>query len=447
MPTRPTAQPAPRSTPLLTKPGTLSSNDEGRTSVTRTHRPRHGRPLAIAARDDLVWSSAKVPTLTSLEPLANRLPHALRHHICSSAVPETDLERADCRGIPGWLLDVAHGQASVSRHQALFDSQVLPASQASRTRDAYFALWRSFVSYAFIHGALHEVLPSSSRLLKGYMWFLLQAGYRPGSLTLHIYAIIDRHRRFNHPFPHRECNVKAWIKAFERLCGVPRRDHAVVTATHLKAILSAPRTSLRHLRDTLIVAVGTVCALRVSELIELDVCDVLFDFEPNVLAMRVKKRKNVQKRAGLWPRIGVAVDPRFDIIALLREWLLRTGRRITAGCEKALYPRSSCHACGRLFSRLNNAGSLAYPVGHAFHAATHNTIRDAVRSSLSNTGFPTSDFSGISMRRGGLTTALTGGVPSDLYELQSGHASDQWKKYVHPGQEHKLLMFYRSFEM
>ena len=228
---------------------------------------------------------------------------------------------------------------------------------------------------------------------------------------------------------------------------MPRRDKLAITSTHLKAILSSPRTSLRDLRDSAIVALGTVCALRVSELIELDVCDLLFDFEPGMLAVRVKKRKNDQKRAGLWPRVGRASNPQFDIISLCQAWLARSGLSVQDSCEKARHPRSSCRVCGRLFTRLSGCGYKTFPVGHKMHGASTHTIRDAVSGRLELAGFPASEFSGISMRRGGLTTAIADGVPSSLYELQSGHTSDAWKHYVRPGQTDQLLRFFQAFKL
>jgi integrase len=348
--------------------------------------------------------------------------------------------------VPGWLCDDVGEENSLDDHARLFDSQILPATLAQRTRVSYFSNWRAFVTYAFIQDCLHEVLPASTRLIKAYLWFLLQAGYRPGTITLHIYAVIDRHVRYGYVFPIHRQHVKTWIKAFERLCGVPRRDKMAITATHLKAILSAPRTTLCQLRDTLIICLGTVCALRVSEVLQLDVCDVLFDFEPGVMALRVKKRKNDQKRAGLWPRIGHALSRRFDLIHLTREWLRRADLVVQSNCEKGQHSRSTCRTCGLLFSRIMGSGDRVFPVGHSFHAATPNTVAGAIKNSLTRVGFSCTEFSGISMRRGGLTTALAGGVPSELYELQSGHASANWKKYIHPGQEHKLLQFYESFK-
>lgn len=303
------------------------------------------------------------------------------------------------------------------------------------------------MTYAHLHDCLDQAVPASPTIVKGYLWFLLQSGYRPGTITLRLYSIIDRHARFNLPFPFHQREIKAWIKAFERVCGVPRRDKLAITSTHLKAVLSLPRNTLRSFRDVSIVALGTICALRVSEITELDVCDLLFDFEPGTLAVRIKKRKNDQKRAGLWPRIGHASNAKFDVILLLRSWLLRAGLQVEQGCEKPQHPRSACRVCGRLFSRLMSNGSAAFPVGHRMHGITPHTVSEALSNCLTLSGFPSSEFSGISMRRGGLTTALAGGVPSSLYELQSGHSSDSWKHYVRPGQTDQLLRFYHAFQL
>jgi hypothetical protein len=54
-------------------------------------------------------------------------------------------------------------------------------------------------------------------------------------------------------------------------------------------------------------------------------------------------------------------------------------------------------------------------------------------------------ISGVSMRQGGLSTAFEAGVPSELYELQSGHSSNAWKKYVRFGNVPQLLQFFQAF--
>ncbi len=43
--------------------------------------------------------------------------------------------------------------------------------------------------------------------------------------------------------------------------------------------------------------------------------------------------------------------------------------------------------------------------------------------------------------------ALEGRVLSDLYDLQSGPASDAWKSYIRFGRARLLLCFYQAFHV
>eukprot|EP00961_Rhodomonas_salina_P290202 3921459-Rhodomonas_salina.2 len=65
-----------------------------------------------------------------------------------------------------------------------------------------------------------------------------------------------------------------------------------------------------------------------------------------------------------------------------------------------------------------------FPVSHAWHGATDNTVAEAVRGSLQSIDLDAKGYCGKSLRVGWLTTALGSGVPSDLYELLSGHSSE-----------------------
>eukprot|EP00961_Rhodomonas_salina_P189965 2562939-Rhodomonas_salina.1 len=162
---------------------------------------------------------------------------------------------------------------------------------------------------------------------------------------MHIYAAIDRHRAYGETFPFTSRGVKRFrvIETFERLCGVPCKEAPAFTASHLSRVLHLPRRTLSQIRDAAIVAVGALWALRVEEITAIDVCDVLFDHDgAGTLAIRIKKRKNDQKRAGLWPRIGEAQDPALDVISLIRAWMARAGLSVHSGCEKGVHPRSTC---------------------------------------------------------------------------------------------------------
>jgi hypothetical protein len=395
---------------------------------------------------DLRWARARHPTLADITPLAALLPHALRGPILDPPPEITLFEANDCRGVPVEL--TLDDTLSLERDSHDFDAYIAPAAHSVRTRTAYYQHWKTFVTYAFVHGRLHDALPAPLPLLKGFMWSLIRCGLKPGTLILYLYSIVDRHARYRQPLQITRRDLKQWTVAFERLCGVPKVDRLAITAAHLRAALHLPRVTLRDVRDTLIIAIGTLCALRVSEIVQLDLCDVLFDFDsPGVMALRIKRRKNDTKRAGLWPRIGLPSNPRHDVQALTRQWMARADLRTHPACEKDRHPRSACRACGSFFSRLEGTSGRAYPVGHKMHGIERRTVTEAVHHVLGRLNIDPHLFSGISMRRGGLSTALEGGVPSELYELQSGHASDAWKSYVRSGQVGTLLRFYEAFAL
>ena len=55
---------------------------------------------------------------------------------------------------------------------------------------------------------------------------------------------------------------------------------------------------------------------------------------------------------------------------------------------------------------------------------TSDEVSAMVVRGLSHVGYDTSLFSGISARRGGISTAIEAGVPKAILWMQSGHAQD-----------------------
>eukprot|EP00961_Rhodomonas_salina_P008863 121031-Rhodomonas_salina.1 len=176
------------------------------------------------------------------------------------------MELADCRCIPDSLLGACDNLAAA---EALFDEQIDPAAQAVNTRQGYYDCWRSFVSYTFLHDALDQTLPAKPRLVKAYLWNMRQCGYKLGTVTSHIYAVINRHQAQEQPFPFSSRGVKRFIDAFKLICRVPRKEEPEFMVSHLRRLLRLPRHTLRQLRDAAIIAVGALCALRVKEITDL----------------------------------------------------------------------------------------------------------------------------------------------------------------------------------
>jgi hypothetical protein len=65
---------------------------------------------------------------------------------------------------------------------------------------------------------------------------------------------------------------------------------------------------------------------------------------------------------------------------------------------------------------------------------------------LGHVGFDTALFSGISARRGGLSTAIEAGVPECILWMQSGHAQDAAaRRYVRLQSPALLYQTWESF--
>ena len=110
------------------------------------------------------------------------------------------------------------------------------------------------------------------------------------------------------------------------------------------------------------------------------------------------------------------------------------------GCTKRAEPQCPCPVCPPLFPR-------SVDRGRSFDLSRLPTADEAsamVVRALGHVGFNTALFSGISARRGGLSTAIEAGVPEAILWMQSGHAQDvAARRYV---QLRSPKLLYRTWE-
>ena len=73
-------------------------------------------------------------------------------------------------------------------------------------------------------------------------------------------------------------------------------------------------------------------------------------------------------------------------------------------------------------------------------------IGDGLRRMMTICGADTKHFSGISARKGGLTTAITAGVTEEILFLQSGHGQARAaRNYIHLQDPARLFDTFRAF--
>eukprot|EP00961_Rhodomonas_salina_P157394 2119619-Rhodomonas_salina.1 len=96
-----------------------------------------------------------------------------------------------------------------------------------------------------------------------------------------------------------------------------------------------PAKNLTEKRDRAMVAVGTICALRPSEIIALDLCDLLRAIDgPGTLGLEILNCKNDKTKQGLRPRARKANDPRLCLIQAVDDYLLAAGLQLSQQCTK-----------------------------------------------------------------------------------------------------------------
>jgi hypothetical protein len=373
-------------------------------------------------------------------------PAQVREAVTKPPEGLTEFEKAQGRPLVFRMEDESNPfLSSLAAKAALFDAQVGPSTQKPATRASYWCAWRSFATFLLIHGAGDQCLPASEMAIKAFGVQLLMVGYTGASLTGFVEAILDRHKQWKVDLTVPKATIHAWLAAMQKGLGLPKRDKFFILPVHIRCVLQLPRTSLRQLRDACIMVVGTICALRVSEIARIDVCDLLWDFDgTDTLAILLWYRKNDGLKRGLFPRIGKGSSLATCPLALLREYVAAAKLEVSKGCTKGKWKRSPCNACGRLFRNTTAAGK-AMAVMQQDQTVNRSIIAAAVKDNLLRIGVAPDNFSAVSMRRGGVSAAVAAGVNETLWKLQSGHRSIAWQHYADVVRREQLYEFCNAF--
>lgn len=409
------------------------------------------RPLAHRQRKEVenilskaLWSTSFTPTLKELKGLERLVHEEKRLAVLEPPAGLTAFELAAGRPLVFMGTDNQF-ESSLEEKARLFDALILPAAQKLATRMGYWGAWRAFVTFLLINGNLEQAMPASPTAIKAFAMHLVMLGYAGASIMRFFEGIIDRHRRYEYELGVPATTIRKWVEAIQKQLGLPKREKFFILPLHIRCALQLPRTSLKHLRDVAILTVGTICALRAAEVGRLDVCDILWDFDgKDTLAVALWYRKNDGFKKGLHPRIGKGSGRETCPLILLREYMQRGGLTTSPACTKGRWTRSPCEACGRFF-RNTSAGGTRLEGARSAWNMSKNVIGDAVKESLSRIGVDPGNYTAVSMRRGGVSAAVAGGVNETLWKLQSGHRGVSWQNYADIVKKDQLYLFFDAF--
>ena len=424
---------------------------EGEEEETELAQYEHGEAAADAVAEDLQagiremvlyaldpeianrvsWSTANFPTLASLASLAgddlfSRLPIERQRELLEDQSQQTPVERGDGL-MPAVRVKHAAGRlASVAQLSAIFEECVGPAELEASTRTNYHASWRLVVTWGIAHECVAGVLPMTKDTLKALTLELLMAGCASGTIGSVWSSIEERHRRFGHPLPLGEPGAfRRLYKAVSAVKGAPSRVIFPIGSHHMKRMMGLLGLSSAQERDVLMCCTGTALNCRVGEVTFFRICDFLWDHDApyhekylGTAAVRIYQRKKDTGRKGHLPRLGRASNVEWDLVLRLRRYAEQHNLEVSAECIKGENPGAGCRHCPPFFFK-EPSGERRQTQKR--EPVSRQMVTDAVIRSLQLVGTDTTYFSGSSMRRGGISAALTAKVPAPVLYLQSGH--------------------------
>jgi site-specific recombinase XerD len=218
------------------------------------------------------------------------------------------------------------------------------------TRRAYENDWRAFVDWCARHGL--QAIPAAPATVAAFLASEADREFRPVTIARRAAAIAAAHRAQDHPNPCDSGAVAAVLSGIRRQHGTaPLRQARPLELDPLARLLEPITTdTLLGRRDRALLLLGFAAALRRSELVALDVCDL--DFDPGRgLLVTIRTSKSDQERAGTrvavpYARAGDDLCP----VCGLRAWLhaaaihrgpvFRQMRRGDTVCDRRLSDQS-----------------------------------------------------------------------------------------------------------
>jgi integrase len=280
-------------------------------------------------------------------------------------------------------------------------------SKADATWRAYRSDWRCFTRWCVEQG--RQPLPAAPETVALYLE--AHAELRAiATLQRRLSSIAQHHQAAGHPSPTHHPMVKVVWEGIRRTHGRPQRAVAPATTDVIRAMVATLDSGrLIGVRDRALLLLGFAGAFRRSELVSLDVADIV-DCEEG-LRVTLRRSKTDQEGRGYTKGIPYGSNPATCPVRAWRAWLEASG--ITDGPAFRSVDRH-----GRL-----GAARLA-----------DKTVALVVKRTIAAAGLDPADYSGHSLRAGLATAAALAGLNELAIMEQTGHKStDMVRRYIRHG--------------
>ena len=411
---------------------------------------RLGAPRDVSPR----WSNTPLPALSNIAALttATAFSGLDAHRLLHNDSAPTALELADGNwGAAQAALGGPALSATLAGLADAFDQHLAPARRQPSTRLQHWRAWSLVLTWAVARRCLHRILPMDSTAIKALTWDLISFSVTSSRIEAVWAAVQARHRRFGFVPPLNERNqYSAWVRMLNTVRGRPLALKLPIQRDTVRWLLLWRPSSLALNRARLLTALATLACLRVNEVARLQVCDLWFDYLTaygvpgfnGTCSVHIDRRKNDTVRKGHYPALGRSLRRDTDIVRQLRVWMHMAGLSVSPACRKRASPAARCLLCPPLFPTTRRTrGGLTVATDQP---CSRQQVSDMIRQAVEQAGGGSGRFSGISARKGGISTAIAAKVDETILYLQSGHGQPlPARAYMHL---HAPARFLETFE-
>ena len=252
---------------------------------------------------------------------------------------------------------------------------------APATRRAYKADMRTFATWC--NERAISPMPAAPETVATFLADQAANGVRPATLTRRVAAIRYAHNLAGLDTPTKSELVTAAMKGIRRAEGAAVERKAPATADIIAAMVAHMDEGKTGLRDRALILLGFAGAFRRSELVALQVEDLVATND----GWRVHIRQSKTDQAGEGQEIAILRGSRFAVMEIVQAWL--ESAEITEG---------------PIFRAITKGGNVSQA------ALTPKSVGVIVKAAAARAGFDPAAFGAHSLRSGFLTSAAEHGA-------------------------------------
>jgi site-specific recombinase XerD len=300
------------------------------------------------------------------------------------------------RNPPGTMVAIAvHAEAAAARAFQLNE-------KAPATRRAYQSDFRLFAAWCEARGA--AAVPAAPEVVATFLAAQASSGVKASTLARRAAAIRYAHALKGVEPPTNSEAVKATMRGIRRTLGTKKEQKAAATAERVARMVSLAPATLGGLRDQALLLLGFSGAFRRSELVAIEVSDLLETAE----GYRVTIRRSKTDQEGAGHEVAILRGSRLRAVEAVQAWLHAAG--ITEG---------------PLFRPVAKGGRVLAT------ALTAESVANIVKAYAKRAGFEPAAFAGHSLRAGFLTSAAEHGASIfKMMEVSRHKSVDVLRGYI-----------------